>query len=167
MRSQFFVNTCIMLIASRQAMASVWFATATCGLLCFHMYAMSATTDPTKDGKLEYLFCRIAFVRLVLCDQSKLWPYVSMIALHSWLVQYVNAYMWCWLSCVICGGPGISDAYYCRECCQQEKDRDGCPKIVNLGSSKTDLFYERKKYGFKKRWYGDTSGMRTSAHSSN
>ena len=30
--------------------------------------------------------------------------------------------------------------------------RDGCPKIVNLGSSKTDLFYERKKYGFKKRW---------------
>lgn len=55
--------------------------------------------------------------------------------------------------CVICGGPGISDAYFCRECTQQEKDRDGCPKIVNLGSSKTDLFYERKKYGFKKRWY--------------
>ena len=52
---------------------------------------------------------------------------------------------------MICGGPGISDAYYCRECTQQEKDRDGCPKIVNLGSSKTDLFYERKKYGFKKR----------------
>lgn len=31
------------------------------------------------------------------------------------------------------------------------KDRDGCPKVVNLGSTKTDLFYERKKYGFKKR----------------
>lgn len=29
--------------------------------------------------------------------------------------------------------------------------RDGCPKIINLGSAKTDLFYERKKYGFKKR----------------
>ncbi|KAI3819816.1 hypothetical protein L1987_13668 [Smallanthus sonchifolius] len=53
--------------------------------------------------------------------------------------------------CVICGGVGISDAYYCKECTQQEKDRDGCPKIVNLGSAKTDLFYERKKYGFKKR----------------
>ena len=53
--------------------------------------------------------------------------------------------------CVICGGPGISDAYYCKECTVQEKDRDGCPKIVNLGSSKTDLFYEMKKYGFKKR----------------
>lgn len=29
--------------------------------------------------------------------------------------------------------------------------RDGCPKIINLGSAKTDLFYERKKYGFRKR----------------
>ncbi|CAG8443330.1 7220_t:CDS:10 [Diversispora eburnea] len=47
--------------------------------------------------------------------------------------------------CVICGAPGVSDAYYCKECVLQEKD------IVNLGSSKTDLFYERKKYGFKKR----------------
>lgn len=53
--------------------------------------------------------------------------------------------------CVICGGTGISDAYYCKECVQLEKDRDGCPKIINLGSAKTDLFYERKKYGFKKR----------------
>lgn len=31
-----------------------------------------------------------------------------------------------------------------------QQDRDGCPKIVNLGTSKTDLFYERKKYGFKR-----------------
>ena len=53
--------------------------------------------------------------------------------------------------CVTCGNPGVTDAYYCRECVQQEKDRDGCPKIVNLGATKTDLFYERKKYGFKKR----------------
>ncbi|VDN29176.1 unnamed protein product [Gongylonema pulchrum] len=52
--------------------------------------------------------------------------------------------------CVICGGSGVSDAYYCKECTIMEKDRDGCPKIVNLGSAKTDLFYERKKYGFKK-----------------
>ena len=68
--------------------------------------------------------------------------------------------------CVGCGGKGISvsfrsscdnlpqctflqDAYYCKECAIQEKDRDGCPKIVNLGSARTDLFYERKKYGFK------------------
>ena len=53
--------------------------------------------------------------------------------------------------CVICGGPGTADAYYCKECTTTEKDRDGCPKIINLGSAKTDLFYERKKYGLKKR----------------
>uniref|UniRef100_A0A2K5ZKE9 PHD finger protein 5A n=1 Tax=Mandrillus leucophaeus TaxID=9568 RepID=A0A2K5ZKE9_MANLE len=39
--------------------------------------------------------------------------------------------------CMICGGPGVSDAYYCKECTIQEKNRDGCPKIVYLGSSKT------------------------------
>ena len=27
--------------------------------------------------------------------------------------------------------------------------RDGCPKIVNLGSAKTDLFYEKKKYNLR------------------
>ena len=64
--------------------------------------------------------------------------------------------------CVICGGVGISDAYYCKECTQQEKDRDGCPKIVNLGSAKTDLFYERKKYGFKKRWSKSTNQLSSS-----
>lgn len=53
--------------------------------------------------------------------------------------------------CVVCGGIGVADAYYCRECCQMERDRDGCPKIVNLGATKMDLFYERKKYNFKKR----------------
>ena len=53
--------------------------------------------------------------------------------------------------CVICGGQGIADAYYCKGCTLMEKDREGCPKIVNLGSAKTDLYYERKKYGFKNR----------------
>jgi PHD finger-like domain-containing protein 5A len=46
--------------------------------------------------------------------------------------------------CVVCGALGVSDAFYCVQCCQLERDRDGCPKIVNLGSAKTDLFYERK-----------------------
>ena len=50
--------------------------------------------------------------------------------------------------CVICGGVGVSDAYYCKECTLLEKDRDGCPKIVNLGGAKRDLSYERKKYSF-------------------
>lgn len=67
--------------------------------------------------------------------------------------------------CTICGSPGISvsgnlgvldasnvlipeylqDAYYCAECTRLEKDRDGCPTVVNLGASRTDLFYLRKK----------------------
>ncbi|KAI6008982.1 PHF5-like protein [Pisolithus marmoratus] len=42
--------------------------------------------------------------------------------------------------CIICGSPGISDAYYCAECTRLEKDRDG----------RTDLFYERRRLGFKK-----------------
>ena len=29
--------------------------------------------------------------------------------------------------------------------CARLQDRDGCPKIVNLGTARTDLFYERKK----------------------
>lgn len=24
--------------------------------------------------------------------------------------------------CTVCGAPGIADAYYCKECVQQEKD---------------------------------------------
>ena len=54
------------------------------------------------------------------------------------------------LGTTYCGGKGVSDAYYCKECVQLEKDRDGCPKIVNLGTAKTDMWYERKKYGFSK-----------------
>eukprot|EP00700_Malawimonas_jakobiformis_P001100 EC720403.1.p2 GENE.EC720403.1~~EC720403.1.p2 ORF type:complete len:109 (+),score=14.51 EC720403.1:100-426(+) len=51
--------------------------------------------------------------------------------------------------CVICNAPGVSDAYYCREGVMLEKDREGCPKIINLGAAGTDLYYERKKYGKK------------------
>lgn len=47
--------------------------------------------------------------------------------------------------CVVCGGEGISDAFYCFECTRLEKDRDGCPKIINLGSSRTDVSEEKKK----------------------
>jgi PHD finger-like domain-containing protein 5A len=47
--------------------------------------------------------------------------------------------------CVICGGKGVSDAYYCYECTRLEKDRDGCPKILNVGSAKTDLWYNVQK----------------------
>jgi PHD finger-like domain-containing protein 5A len=53
--------------------------------------------------------------------------------------------------CIICSGIGVSAAFYCKECTQEEKHTDGCPRIINLGTAKADMFYERKKYGFAKR----------------
>lgn len=32
--------------------------------------------------------------------------------------------------CVICGGPGVSDAYYCKECTIQEKDVSCYPSHI-------------------------------------
>lgn len=48
--------------------------------------------------------------------------------------------------CLICNGPGISDAFYCKSCSRLEKDREGCPKIVNVSAAVKDMFYERKKF---------------------
>lgn len=48
--------------------------------------------------------------------------------------------------CIVCGGDGVADAFYCHECTIQEKDRDGCPKVLNVGTAKIDLVFERKKY---------------------
>lgn len=48
--------------------------------------------------------------------------------------------------CIVCGGIAVSEAYYCHECCLQEKDRDGCPRIINIGSARLDMFYDKKKY---------------------
>ena len=74
--------------------------------------------------------------------------------------------------CVVCGQAGVSDAYYCKECVLMEKDvcktchtpnlpdppptfhppqRDGCPKVINLGSARTDMYYEKKQHGFTAR----------------
>lgn len=46
--------------------------------------------------------------------------------------------------CIICGLPGNLTAYYCVECCKRGKDRDGCPRIINLGSNRLNLYYEKK-----------------------
>ena len=35
--------------------------------------------------------------------------------------------------CVICGGPGVSDAYYCKECTIMEKDVSICQERVDGG----------------------------------
>ena len=56
--------------------------------------------------------------------------------------------------CVVCGGEGISDAFYCFECTRLEKDRDGCPKIINLGSSRTDVSFSLKPPSLSRRKFG-------------
>lgn len=63
----------------------------------------------------------------------------------TWYVPHYPSYVYIILTYVTT--TGISDAYYCAECTRLEKDRDGCPKIVNLGASRTDLFYERRRLG--------------------
>ena len=39
----------------------------------------------------------------------------------------------------------MSDAYYCVECVRLERDRDGCPRVINLGSSRKGRHYEERK----------------------
>jgi len=39
----------------------------------------------------------------------------------------------------------VSDAYYCAECVRLERDRDGCPRVINLGSSRKAGHFERVK----------------------
>ena len=51
--------------------------------------------------------------------------------------------------CIVCNSKGVTDAYYCYKCCLLEKDRDGCPKIINVGTSRADRYYEKKKFLFK------------------
>lgn len=36
-------------------------------------------------------------------------------------------------------------AYYCAECVRTEKHREGCPRIVNIGSLKSDMVFKKKK----------------------
>ncbi|CAR27462.1 hypothetical protein ZYGR_0I07370 [Zygosaccharomyces rouxii] len=52
-------------------------------------------------------------------------------------------------SCIICGAPGLTEAYYCWECCKLEKNRDGCPRITNVGSNRTDRHFEKKSSGMQ------------------
>ncbi|KAK2640709.1 hypothetical protein Ddye_022472 [Dipteronia dyeriana] len=109
-----------------------------------HPYLIMCRKQPAVQEAARYWHCEKCDGKCAICDS-----YVH----PCTLVRVCDECNYGSLQgrCVIRGGVGISDAYYCKECTQQEKDRDGCPKIVNLGSAKTDLFYERKKYGYKKR----------------
>ena len=40
----------------------------------------------------------------------------------------------------------------CGICFLSKLQRDGCPKIINLGSRRMDLHFDKKRYGFSVRW---------------
>lgn len=51
--------------------------------------------------------------------------------------------------CILCGThlgdkPDKAQAYYCLECVVQDKHREGCPRITNIGSSKMDLTFRKR-----------------------
>lgn len=49
--------------------------------------------------------------------------------------------------CILCGNNTSegTPAYYCLECVRMEKDREGCPRILNMGSSRTEVAFRKKK----------------------
>ena len=44
--------------------------------------------------------------------------------------------------CVICGGPGVSDAYYCKECTVQEKDVSAFFFLIQTALFIRDVLYQ-------------------------
>ena len=44
--------------------------------------------------------------------------------------------------CVICGGPGVSDAYYCKECTVQEKDVSAFFFLIQTASFIRAVLYQ-------------------------
>lgn len=49
-------------------------------------------------------------------------------------------------SCIICNNPKAQNvAYYCWECCQLERNKDGCPQILNVGSTTIDRHFDPSK----------------------
>lgn len=53
--------------------------------------------------------------------------------------------------CILCSSFLGNDkelgtpAYYCLECVRTEKDREGCPRVMNVGSSRSDMIFNKKK----------------------
>ncbi|KAL7664388.1 Pre-mRNA-splicing factor RDS3 [[Candida] zeylanoides] len=48
--------------------------------------------------------------------------------------------------CILCGhtvDEGVP-SYYCLECVRLEKDREGCPRIINVGSTRSDMMARKK-----------------------
>lgn len=93
-----------------------------------------------QPGTARALLCQVCEGRCVLCD-SYIRPAAPVRLCQACAFGPSQQGR-----CVICDGPnGKTEAWYCRECVLMEKDRDGCPKVVNVGSAKLDLWYERRR----------------------
>ena len=47
--------------------------------------------------------------------------------------------------CIISNAPAVADAYYCEECVQLGKDRDGCPCVINIGNNQKAINQLKRK----------------------
>ena len=47
--------------------------------------------------------------------------------------------------CIVCGAPAKHVAYYCQNCVLLGKNRDGCPRIINVGLSRSDMYFEKRR----------------------
>ncbi|KAI8867069.1 PHF5-like protein, partial [Ramicandelaber brevisporus] len=47
--------------------------------------------------------------------------------------------------CLVCNSLAVADAFYCRNCTMLEKDRDGCPTVINLAQDRIDTHYKKQK----------------------
>ncbi|ERE73930.1 PHD finger-like domain-containing protein 5A-like protein [Cricetulus griseus] len=69
--------------------------------------------------------------------------------MDSVFVSILLAYIFLWGRRVICGGPGVSDAYYCKECIIQENDAKNinCRKerIFSNGTWKLDVQMQKSE----------------------
>ena len=47
--------------------------------------------------------------------------------------------------CIVCGSIAKNPVYYCQNCILLGKNRDGCPRIINSGFNRSDVYFEKKK----------------------
>ncbi|ABN67202.2 predicted protein [Scheffersomyces stipitis CBS 6054] len=97
-----------------------------------------------QPGKSIGLVCSACEGRCPLCD-SYVKPTTKVRICHECSMGHLNN------KCILCANYLGDDkelgtpAYYCLECVRLEKDREGCPRIVNVGSLKSDMMIRKKK----------------------
>jgi hypothetical protein len=71
---------------------------------------------------------------------SCLWLFLISLSVRHSFEKKINSYGSFQGRCVICGGHGISDAYYCKECTILEKDVSDCCCNVSFFKKKLNFF---------------------------